>query len=156
MSYWDTLEIGRVQELGSHTFEKDEIVRFARKYDPQPFHLDEEAAHASTLGGLCASGWHITAAMMRLLVDFRRAEVAAHIAAGNPAPLLGPSPGVTNIRWLKPVFAGDTLTYRATVTGKRASKSKVGWGVVESHTTATNGAGTEVFSLDAAAFVGTD
>ncbi|HEX2017343.1 MAG TPA: MaoC family dehydratase [Aurantimonas sp.] len=156
MSYWDTMVVGEKVEIGSHRFDAAAIKRFAAKYDPQPFHLDEEAARESVLGGLCASGWHTTAAWMRLNVDSQTARIKAHVAAGNAAPKLGPSPGVRNIRWLKPVYAGDTVTFTQHVTAKRRSASRPGWGVVEFTCEAVNQQGEPVFSFDGAAFYGTD
>lgn len=156
MSFWDTIAIGGVAEIGSHLFTAEEIMRFAEKFDPQPFHLDEAAAKASLLGGLCASGWHTAAVSMRLNVDYRYGMAKAWVAAGNPPPQSGPSPGVTNLRWPKPVFAGDTVTYTQTVTAKRVSESRPGWGVIEFSTLGVNQHGETVFSFDAAAFQGTD
>lgn len=156
MSYWETITVGETIELGSHSFDADAIKQFAAKYDPQGFHLDEAAAKASMFGGLCASGWHTAAVCMRLNVDARAAHTRAWVAAGNPAPKLGPSPGVTNLRWLKPVYAGDTVTFRQTVTAKRKSASRPGWGVLEFTTLGVNQNGEPVFSFDGAAFSGTD
>jgi acyl dehydratase len=156
MTLWDAIAIGEAADLGSHVFTAEEIVRFAEKFDPQLFHLDAEKAKASVLGGLCASGWHTAAICMRLNVDHQAARIAAWMAAGNPAPRIGPSPGVTNLRWLKPVYAGDSVRFRQTVTGKRLSASRPGWGVVEFSTLGLNQAEVPVFSFDAAAFIGTD
>ena len=96
--YWEDIEIGSKQVLGQYTFTEDEIVRFARAYDPQPHHLDEGAARDSLLGGLAASGWHVCAIAMRLCTDhiFNKAE-----ARGGA--------GVEECRWLKPVRPGDVL-----------------------------------------------
>lgn len=156
MSYWDTITVGERVEIGSHRFDAADIKRFAEKYDPQPFHLDEEAARASVLGGLCASGWHTTAVWMRLNVDSQTARIREFVAAGNPVPKVGPSPGLKNLRWLKPVYAGDTVTFSQHVTVKRKSASRPGWGVIEFSCEGVNQAGERVFSFDAAAFYGTD
>ena len=156
MNYWDTIRIGEKVEIGAHRFDAADIKRFAEKFDPQPFHLDEEAAHDSVLGGLCASGWHTTAVWMRLNVDSQTARMGAFVAAGNPAPKVGPSPGVKNIRWPKPVHAGDTVTFTQHVTAKRKLASRPGWGVVEFTCEAVNQDGERVFSFDGAAFYGTD
>ena len=123
MKFFDDIAIGDVTEFGSHTFTAEAIKRFARAYDPQPFHIDEAAAAASLFGALTASGWHTMAVIMKLI---------AAAADGSESARLGPSPGFDDLRWLRPVFAGDTLTYRATVTGKRESRSRPGWGVVSS------------------------
>ena len=140
MTFFDDIAIGVVTEFGSHTFTAEAIKRFAGAYDPQPFHLDEEAAAASLFGALTASGWHTMAVMMKLIA-------AAGAADGAGSARLGPSPGFDDLRWLRPVFAGDTLTYRATVTGKRESRSPPGWGVVSSRFEAHNAAGETVMDV---------
>ena len=156
MSYWDEFSVGKTEKLGSHRFEAEDIKRFAAKYDPQVFHLDEEKARASVLGGLCASGWHTCGVFMKLNVETRTQKAKAWIAAGNPPPKTGPSPGVRNIRWPKPVFAGDTITYSQVVTGKRETASRPGWGIIEFATKGVNERGEEVFSVDGAVFCATD
>lgn len=156
--FWDVFDVGRVDTLGSHVFTEEDIVRFARDFDPQYFHLDREAATASLLGGLCASGWQVSANMMRLLVATNRRHVESWMKAkpGREAPLLGPSPGYRDLRWLRPVRPGDILTYVRTVTGKRPSDTRPGWGIVETAVTASDQAGRPAFSMKAAAFMGTD
>lgn len=156
MSFWNEFAEGVTEALGSHRFTAEDIKRFAAKYDPQPFHLDEDKAEASVLGGLCASGWHTAGVYMKLNVETRTRQMQAWIEAGNPPPMLGPSPGVRNIRWPKPVYAGDTIAYSQVVTAKRRSRSRPGWGVVEFKTTGVNQAGETVFSVDGAVFCGTD
>src|SRR5690349_6800223 len=104
---------GQVIELGSRSFTQQEMVAFARQFDPQPFHVDEAAARQSIYGGLIASGWHTVATLMRLMVDGYLSKSAS----------MG-SPGVDEIRWEKPVRAGDTLTARGTVQEVVPSKSK--------------------------------
>lgn len=156
MSYWDTITIGERVEIGSYRFDAAAIKRFAAKFDPQPFHLDEQAAQDSLLGGLCASGWHTTAVWMRLNVESQSARIGAFVAAGNPPPRIGPSPGVKAIRWRKPILAGDTVTYAQHVTAKRKSASRPGWGVIEFTCEAVNQRGERVFSFDGAAFYGTN
>lgn len=156
MTFYETIEVGRTDELGTHRFTAEDIKRFAAKYDPQPFHLDEQAAEGTLLGALCASGWHTAATFMRLVVEHRRREVEDAAARGMAAPELGPSPGVKNLGWPRPVFAGDTLTYRQTVTAKRVSEKRPGWAVVETHVEATNQNGDVAFSMDGAMFIGTD
>ena len=100
MKHFEDFRIGEVDAMGSHTMTEAEILAFARKYDPQPFHTDPEAARRSIYGGLIASGWHTCAVMMRLTVQTHRRMEAAAVG----------SPGVESCRWLKPVRAGDTLT----------------------------------------------
>jgi len=110
--YLEDFEVGETLELGSCKVSREEILEFARRFDPQPFHVDEAAARQSIYGGLIASGWHTTAMLMRLLVDG---------TAG--AASLG-SPGTDEIRWLKPVRPGDTLTARAVILDVVPSRSK--------------------------------
>jgi acyl dehydratase len=118
ISYED-LEVGSRDEIGSHTFTAEEIVAFAERYDPQPFHIDEAAAQASHFGGLVASGWHTCSVMMGMLV---RNRLTGSTSLG--------SPGIDEIRWLKPVRAGDTLRMYNSVLDKRVSKSRPDRGIV--------------------------
>ena len=110
--YWEDLQPGEALEIGSHTFTEEEIIAFARQFDPQSFHIDPAAAKNSFFGGLIASGWHTCAIAMRLMVDKYVARSAS----------LG-SPGLDNIRWLAPVRVGDTVAYRRTITAARVSES---------------------------------
>jgi acyl dehydratase len=102
--YWEDFSVGEVRDLGTIRPSRDEIIAFASQFDPQPFHLDEAAARDSVFGGLCASGWHTCAMAMRLMVTNFLHETSS----------LG-SPGLENIRWLKPVFPGDTLRLQSTM-----------------------------------------
>ena len=146
--YVEEIEPGRVVDLGSHHFTKEAIVAFAKQYDPQPFHLDDEAARKGPLGVLSASGWHTAAAWMkRYVATNQAAEVEIRAQGREPAPL-GPSPGLTNLRWLKPVTPGDTITYRCTITGKRDLNSRPGWGLVFSMNEGINQKGELVFSFE--------
>lgn len=146
--YLEEIDIGRVVELGSVHFSKDAIIAFAQKYDPQPFHLDEEAARKGPFGRLSASGWHTAAGWMKCYVATNQAAEAMMRAEGRePAPL-GPSPGFTNLRWIKPVCPGDTITYRSTVTGKRELNSRPGWGLVFSLNEGFNQTGELIFSFE--------
>ena len=114
MKYWEDFAVGEIIALGSHTITEAEVLAFARKFDPQPFHTDPEAARRSIFGGLIASGWHTCGLLMRLSVDANRREAAA--ATG--------SPGLDSCRWLKPVRPGDALTGRTEVLETWPSKSK--------------------------------
>jgi acyl dehydratase len=114
VKYWEDFKVGETAELGSHTLTEPEMLAFARKYDPQPFHVDPEAARRSMFGGLIASGWHTCALMMRLSVEAMRREEAA--ATG--------SPGVDSCRWLLPVRPGDVLTGRTEVLETWPSRSR--------------------------------
>lgn len=117
--YFEDFEVGRAIDVGSRTVTEEEIIDFASKFDPQPFHVDKNAAEHSIYGGIIASGWHTCAMIMRLMVDgFLR-----------NASSMG-SPGVDEIRWLKPVRGGDTLTVTTTALEIRPSASKPDRGVV--------------------------
>jgi acyl dehydratase len=146
--YLEDIEAGRVVELGHHHFTKEAIIAFAKQYDPQPFHLSEEGGRNGPLGVLSASGWHTAAGWMKCYVATNQAAEAKMRAAGlEPAPV-GPSPGFTNLRWLKPVTPGDTITYRSTVTGKRELNSRPEWGLVFSLNEGFNQKGELVFSFE--------
>jgi len=119
--YWDDIKEGEVVELGSRNMEKDRMVAFAREFDPQPFHTDEKAAEASIWGGLIASGWLTGSVLMRIFYDGFLKDTAS----------MG-SPGLDELRWLKPVRPGDTLTVRLTVLETAASRSKPDRGIVRS------------------------
>lgn len=114
MRYYEDLSVGDVAEFGQYEMTREEIIDFASKYDPQPFHLSEEGGEASLFGGLCASGWHTCAATMRLMVE----EMTKQKTAG-----LG-SPGIDELKWLKPVFPGDVLRVKTTILGKSESKKR--------------------------------
>ena len=125
--YWEDYEVGQKYPLGSTTFTADEIVAFGRQFDPQSFHVDAEAAKKSMFGGLIASGWHVAAKLMRLFVD---GYIDTRTALG--------SPGVDEIRWLKPVRPGDTLTAWVECAAKVPSKSRPEMGIIHEHWGATN------------------
>ena len=150
--FYEDIVIGEPIEFGSHTFTAEEIKSFARRFDPQPFHLDEAAAERSHFGALCASGWHTMAVWMRMMVEARQRLVAAMTARGETAPTLGPSPGFRELRWLKPVYVGDTITYSSAVIDKRPSNSRPEWGVISVRTTGTNQSGEPVISVISTAF----
>ena len=135
--YWEDFPVGAVREFGSVTIAKEEIVEFAGRYDPQPFHLDEEAAAESLFGGLCASGWHTCSLMMRMMCDGYLLDTAS----------LG-SPGLDNIRWLKPVRPGDTLRGRYEVLEARPMGSKPHVGLVRSRWSVLNQMNEEVMQME--------
>ena len=116
--YWSDLSVGEVFNTPPITIGRREILEFAAEFDPQPYHLDAEAAEASIFGGLCASGWHVTAMMMRLLTD-------CFVSAG--IDLLGAS-AVSKLRWRKPVFADDALTATITVVETTPPEDGAGFG----------------------------
>ncbi|GJE40559.1 MaoC family dehydratase [Methylobacterium persicinum] len=144
--------IGLTRELGSYTFDAESVVAFARAYDPQAFHLDDGAARRTHFGGLCASGWHTAAAYMNRLLT-TRARDAAFTAARGPVPESGPSPGFRNMRWIRPVYAGDTIRFATRLTDKRASGSRPGWGIAFSRNTGVNQRDEPVFAFDSTVFM---
>jgi len=144
MRFYEDINIGDRTNLGSHTFEAEAIKEFARKFDPQPFHVDEEAAKRSHFGQLIASGWHTAAVCMRQSVDARMREDDALRAAGKPVAASGPSPGVRDIRWLKPVYPGDTLHVNGRIIEKTPSRSKPEIGSFRTQTIVTNQDGVPV------------
>ncbi|NBB51279.1 dehydratase [Rhizobium sp. CRIBSB] len=125
MKMLDLYPAGTRLELGSVTFTAEEIIRFAEKFDPQPFHVDAEAAKAYVFGALCASGWHTCANWMKSFITFWGKESARLHAGGIAPPKLGPSPGFAELQWLKPVFVGDTITYFMTPLESRNVKGRL-------------------------------
>jgi acyl dehydratase len=107
----ELLDVGKPVVIGAYEFTADLIVEFAREFDPHFFHTDPELAKQSLFGGLCASGWHVCAAAMKCNVANIYRQNEAIRASGGTPPKLGPSPGIRNLKWLKPVFAGDSVTY---------------------------------------------
>jgi acyl dehydratase len=117
--HFEDFSVGESRDLGTYAVTAEEIKSFAREFDPQFFHLDEDRAKASVLGGLSASGWHTCGIVMRLMVDGYLGRTAG----------MG-SPGLDEVRWLKPVYAGETLLGRMTVLAKRQSKSRPEMGLI--------------------------
>jgi acyl dehydratase len=118
--YFEDYRSGEVAEFGSHVVTEEEVIDFARRYDPQPFHVDADAARHSIYGGLIASGWMTAAVAMKLLVE--------HYV--SPLSSMG-SPGIDELRWLKPVRPGDRLRLRVTVLEARRSQSKPDRGMIQ-------------------------
>ncbi|MGD2045571.1 MAG: MaoC family dehydratase [Gemmatimonadota bacterium] len=138
--YWEDLPSGTVIDLGSYEVTEEEILEFARKYDPQPFHTDPEAAKGSIYGGLIASGWHTCAMSMRMLCDKLLLRAAS----------LG-SPGLDQIRWLRPVRPGDTLGGFMEVVESRPSRSKPDRGIIKSRWEVKNQDDEVVLTMEGAA-----
>ena len=134
--YFEDYIEGEVHELGSIAVEHDEVIAFARRFDPQSFHTDAEAAKRSPFGGLIASGWHTAGLMMRLFVE----QYLTHVASLA-------SPGMDELRWLKPVRPGDTLSVRVTVLKATPSRSKPDRGAVTSLIEVFNQSGEAVMTL---------
>ena len=146
--FFDEIEVGFAVDLGSYHFTRDNVLDFARKFDPQPFHVDDAAAARGPFGKLAASGWHTAAAWMKCFVASNQAADAKLRAEGKVVPEGGPSPGFSNLKWLKPVYPGDTVSYRSIVTGKREMATRPKWGVVLSLNEGRNQTGELVFSFE--------
>src|ERR1700760_4063098 len=151
--YFEDLEIGARRDIGSFTFTAEKIKAFAVQFDPQRFHLDEEEGRKSLFGGLAASGWHVGSACMRLLVDDSQRRAREAIARGEKVAVWGPSPGFRELRWIKPVLAGDTISFASEVETLRTSEKRPEWGIAQARNSGTNQRGEPVFSLLATAFV---
>jgi acyl dehydratase len=153
MKFFDDLEVGVRRELGKHTFTAEEIKRFATIYDPQPFHIDEEAAKHSHFGKLCASGWHTAAVCMRMIVDANKRLATEMTDRGEKTAKVGPSPGFTNLQWLKPIYVGDTITFISELIEKRPLQSRPGWGMIRNRVFGINQNGVEVYQFEGIAFI---
>lgn len=136
MIYLEDMMVGNVAEMGSYEVTRDEVIEFAQKYDPQPFHLSDEAAAATHFGRLSASGWHTAAMTM--------AVTARYVVAQEQAGL--GSPGIDALRWLKPVYPGDTLSVSSRVVEVTPSRSKPDIGSVRGETTVVNQHGQSVMT----------
>jgi len=141
MRYWEDFEVGEVTELGPVEVTEAEILEFARRYDPQPFHVDAEAARESPFGGLIASGWHTTAVFMGMFVRGILLDSAS----------LG-SPGVEEIRWTAPVRPGDRLSARVTIVDSQPSATNPTRGTVITDNAVRNQDGVTVMTLKARGF----
>jgi acyl dehydratase len=152
MTLDEYLEIGVTRTLGVYTFTADAIKAFATKYDPQPFHVDEVAAKRSVLGGLCASGWHTASVWMRLNLLWLQ-ENRRQWTGDGPEPVFGPSPGFENLKWLRPVYAGDTITYTRTNLSHRSMASRPGWRIMSLRSEGYNQDGDKVIEFDSAVLI---
>lgn len=135
--YWEDLQAGSVRELGSVTVTAEEIKEFAEQFDPQPFHLDEAAGRRSIFGNLCASGWHTCALAMKLTVENFL----------NESSSMG-SPGLENLRWLKPVYPGDTLTLKHSIVESRPLRKRRDTGLVRAMWEMFNQNGEKVMQME--------
>jgi acyl dehydratase len=135
--YWEDLAPGSTRELGSIGVSAEEIKEFAEQFDPQPFHVDEAAGKRSIFGNLCASGWHTCALAMKLTVENFL----------NESSSMG-SPGLENLRWLKPVYPGDTLTLKHRITESRPMRKRTDIGIVRSIWEMTNQNGEMVMQME--------
>lgn len=137
MMYFEDLEVGGETDFGSYEVTREEVLDFARKYDPQPFHLSDEAAAKTHFGRIAASGWHTAAMTM--------AVIARHVVKHEQAGL--GSPGIDELRWRKPVYPGDTLHVRGEILEKTPSRSKPEIGSFRTRTTVTNQNGDTVMTF---------
>jgi acyl dehydratase len=128
VQYFEDIPVGVTAKFGHYPVTREEVMEFAAKYDPQPFHLDDEAAAATHFGRLSASGWHTCAMTMSMLVENLKQNRQAGLG----------SPGIDNLRWLKPVYPGDTLRVESTVLEKRRSQSRPEMGIFKSRLTVFN------------------
>ena len=135
--YWEDFREGEVREFGETQVKREDIVRFASEFDPQPFHVDDDAARKTMFGGLIASGWHTAAMAMRMMCDAYLLKSAS----------LG-SPGIEQLKWLLPVRPGDTLRMRLTVLESRPMQSKPGVGLVRSRHEVLNQHGQAVMQME--------
>jgi acyl dehydratase len=135
--YWEDFAVGQVRDLGTISPTREEIITFASQFDPQPFHLDDEAAKASVFGGLCASGWHTCSMAMRLMVTNFLQESSS----------LG-SPGLENIQWRKPVFPGDVLRLQSTVLEVKPMSKRADVGMTRNHWEMFNQHGEKVLNME--------
>ena len=135
--WWEDMAIGEVRELGSLSPTKEEIIAFASQFDPQPFHLSEEGGKASVFGALSASGWHTCAMAMRLMVTNFLCEASSQ-----------GSPGLEHIKWLKPVFPGDTLRLQHTILEKRPMSKRLDVGLVRTSWEMFNQHGDKVLFME--------
>jgi acyl dehydratase len=142
--------IGVTTALGSHKFEAVAIKAFARKYDPQPFHIDESAAKNSVFGGLCASGWHTAATWMKYNLATGMETEGRRWRGLGPRPEFGPSPGFKNLKWLKPVYAGETVTFTRTGIAHRPIASRPGWRLLTLRADAFDSTGDKVLEFESA------
>jgi len=128
MQYFEDIEVGSKASFGHYEVTREEVTAFAQKYDPQPFHLSDEAAAATHFGRLSASGWHTCAMTMAMVVENLKANQQAGLG----------SPGIDELRWLRPVYPGDTLRCESEVLDKRASESRPEMGIFHSRMTVFN------------------
>ena len=153
MWFFEDIEIGARREVGSFTFTPESIKKFAAQFDPQPFHLDEEAGRNSLFGGLAASGWHVGSVCMKLLIADGQQRAREAAARGETVAVWGPSPGFRELRWIRPVLAGDTVGFATEVETKRVSGKRPQWGILQARQTGANQRGEPVYSMLATAFV---
>jgi acyl dehydratase len=137
MLFYEDIVVGSKASYGRYEVTREEVIEFASKYDPQPFHLDDEAASQTYFGRLSASGWHTGSMAMRMVVDNMKANQQAGLG----------SPGIDELRWLKPVYPGDTLRIESEILSKRRSQSRPDMGMFKGRTTVFNQDDVAVMSM---------
>jgi acyl dehydratase len=145
MRYFEDIKVGDRARYGAYAVTREEVIDFASKFDPQPFHLDDEAAAKTYFGRLSASGWHTCAMMMRMMADQMKVDAQAGLG----------SPGIDELRWLKPVYPGDTLSVESEITATRASASKPHMGFITSNVRILNQHGDPVMTMISTGIVAT-
>jgi acyl dehydratase len=151
--FFEDARIGDSTAFGSHAFCEQEMIAFARRFDPQPFHIDAASAKASLFGALCASGWHTAAIFLRKSVAARVRNNAAARARGIALPVVGPSPAWRDLRWPKPVYVGDVVDFRARVSDKAAVELSPDRGLVANEVQGRNQRGEIVFAFSSWTFL---
>ena len=137
LRYFEDLEVGEIRRFGHYEVTREEVLEFAGKYDPQPFHLDDDAASQTHFGRLAASGWHTCSMTMAMMVESQK---------DAPRALIGGA-GIDELRWLKPVHPGDVLSCETELLDKRRSASKPGMGILRQRTTTFNQHSEKVLSM---------
>jgi len=137
MLYFEDITVGSTKTFGHYEVTREEVMQFAEAYDPQPFHLDDEAAAGTHFGRLSASGWHTCAMTMRMMVEDMKINQQAGLG----------SPGVDQLRWVKPVYPGDTLSCRSEILEKRRSQSRPEMGIFKSKSQTFNQNGELVLEM---------
>lgn len=145
MRYLEDMKVGQKSCFGSYRVTREEVIDFASKYDPQPFHLDDEAAAKTHFGRLSASGWHTASMTMAMLVENLTKEKQAGLG----------SPGLDELRWLKPVYPGDTLRVETELTDVRPSRSRPEMGSIHSDLTVFNQDNVPVMTMKSIGLVAT-
>jgi acyl dehydratase len=153
VSFFEDIRVGERTVVGRHTFTVEDIKSFAQRYDPQVFHVDEEAAADSHFGALCASGWHSAIVFMRLLLETRRRRQEQARARGEPLGRVGPALGLRDLTWHRPVYANDTLEYTVEVVDLRVSNSRPEVGLMTVRTSGVNQNGELAISFLSTTFV---
>jgi acyl dehydratase len=153
VTYFEDIAVGERTMVGRHTFTAGEIKAFAIRFDPQPFHVDEAAAESSHFGRLTASGWHSAVVWMRMMVAERRRRADAAQHRGESVAAMGPALGLRDLKWLKPVYVDDTITYESEVIETRLSESRPNLGLLTVRSTGVNQRGELVISFVSTTFV---